>query len=123
MEQGLQKTGERPAVAVWTVEQTATFLAFVAQDRLAVIWRLIALRGLRRGKAAGLRWTDVDLDAVGPPKTDASRRLVALDRHTVRLLREHRRWQRAAGQAGRTPATYSSQRTGCRGRPLPRNVR
>jgi integrase len=30
-----------------------------------------------------------------PPKTAASRRLVALDRHTVRLLREHRRRQRA----------------------------
>jgi hypothetical protein len=31
-----QKTGERPAVAVWTIEQTATFLSFVANDRLAV---------------------------------------------------------------------------------------
>jgi integrase len=115
-----QKTGERPAVAVWTVEQTATFLSFISQDRLAVMWWLIALRGLRRGEAAGLRWVDVDLDAgvamieqqriangrvvtVGPPKTAASRRLVPLDRHTVRLLREHRRRQRAeqrvAGQA------------------------
>jgi integrase len=115
-----QKTGDRPSVAVWTVEQTATFLSFVAADRLAVMWWLIALRGLRRGEAAGLRWTDVDLDAgvamieqqrianghvvtVGPPKTAASRRLIALDRHTVRLLREHRRRQRAeqraAGQA------------------------
>jgi integrase len=76
-----------------------------------VMWWLIALRGLRRGEAAGLRWVNVDLDAgvgmigqqrianghfvtVGPPKTAASRRLVALDRHTVRLLREHRRRQR-----------------------------
>lgn len=111
-----QKTGERPTVAVWTVEQTATFLSFVANDRLAVMWWLIALRGLRRGEAAGLRWADVDLDAglamieqqriadgrlvtVGPPKTAASRRLVALDRHTVRLLREHRRRQRAEERA------------------------
>jgi len=115
-----QKTGDRPAVAVWTTEQTATFLSFVANDRLAAMWWLIALRGLRRGEAAGLRWADVDLDAgvamieqqrianghlvtVGPPKTAASRRLVALDRHTVRLLREHRRRQRAeqcaAGEA------------------------
>jgi integrase len=115
-----QRTGERPAVGVWTVEQTATFLGLVANDRLAVMWWLIALRGLRRGETAGLGWADVDLDArvamieqqrivngrlvtVGPPKTAASRRLVALDRHTVRLLREHRRRQRAeqraAGQA------------------------
>jgi integrase len=26
------------------------------------MWWLIALRGLRRGEAAGLRWCDVDLD-------------------------------------------------------------
>jgi integrase len=107
-----QQTGERPAVAVWSTEQTATFLAHVVQDRLAVMWWLIALRGLRRGEAAGLRWVDVDLDAgvlmveqqrianghlvtVGPPKTAASRRLVALDRHTVQRLREHHRRQRA----------------------------
>jgi hypothetical protein len=42
-------------VAVWTVEETAMFLSFVAQDRLAVMRWLIALRGLRRGEAAGLR--------------------------------------------------------------------
>ena len=111
-----RQTGERPSVAVWTTEQTATFLAFIARDRLAVLWWLIALRGLRRGEAAGLRWADVDLDAgaamieqqrianghlvtVGPPKTAASRRLVALDRHTVRLLREHRRRQRGEQRA------------------------
>jgi hypothetical protein len=58
-----QQTGERPAVAVRTTEQTATFLGLVANDRLAVMWWLIALRGLRRGEAAGLRWVDVDLDA------------------------------------------------------------
>ncbi|WP_246607010.1 site-specific integrase [Paractinoplanes toevensis] len=103
-------------MAVWTTEQTATFLAFVVSDRLAVMWWLIALRGLRRGEAAGLRWADVDLDAgvamieqqriangqmitVGPPKSAASRRVVALDRHTVRLLREHRRRQRAEQKA------------------------
>jgi hypothetical protein len=38
-----QQTGERPAVAVWTVELTATFLSFVAHDRPAVMWWLIAL--------------------------------------------------------------------------------
>jgi integrase len=111
-----QTIGERPAVAVWTTEHTATFLGFVTKDRLAVMWWLIALRGLRRGEVAGLRWADVDLDVgvamieqqrianghlvtVGPPKTAASRRLVALDRHTVRLLREHRRRQRAEQRA------------------------
>ena len=32
-----QQTGERPAVTVWTTQQTATFLSFVAHDRLAVM--------------------------------------------------------------------------------------
>ena len=53
---------QRFAVAVWTAQQLATFLNFVAADRLAATWWLIALRGLRRGEAAGLRWIDVDLD-------------------------------------------------------------
>jgi integrase len=99
-----------------TVEQTATFLGLVANDRLALMSWLFALCGLRRGEAAGLGWADVDVDAwvamieqqriahghmvmVGPPKTAASRRLVALNRHTVRLLREHRRRQRAEQRA------------------------
>src|SRR5690606_24909618 len=84
---------------------------FVAQDRLYAMWWLIALRGLRRGEAAGLRWVDVDLDGkvimisqqritfgrtttVGPPKTAASRRTIALDATTVRALRVHQELQR-----------------------------
>ena len=76
------------------------------------MWWLTALRGLRRGEVAGLRWCDIDLDAgtmtiaqqriaygrtvhVGPPKTAASRRTIPIDRVTVRLLREHRRRQQA----------------------------
>ena len=80
------------------------------------MWWLIALRGLRRGEAAGLRWCDVDLEGgtvtiaqqriaygrtvqVGPPKTAASRRTIALDRQTVRILRAHRRRQQAERKA------------------------
>jgi integrase len=57
-----RRTGERFPVAVWTTQQLAAFLKFVAEDRLYAMWRLIALRGLRRGESAGLRWVDVDLD-------------------------------------------------------------
>jgi hypothetical protein len=57
-----QATGERPAVAVWTAEHPATFLAATAEDSLFALWWLIALRGLRRGEACGLRWSEVDLD-------------------------------------------------------------
>lgn len=112
--------GERSTVAVWTEHQFAEFLDYVAADRLYGMWWLVGLRGLRRGEAAGLRWVDVDLNgrsvtinqqrlaygrtvAVGPPKTLASRRTIALDRTTVAVLRAHRRRQEteraAAGQA------------------------
>jgi hypothetical protein len=42
-------------VAVWTAKQLATFLSFVALDRLYALWWLVALRGLRRGEVAWLR--------------------------------------------------------------------
>jgi integrase len=102
-----RQQGQRPIVAVWTAQQLAAFLATITEDQLYPMWWLIALRGLRRGEAAGLRWCDVDLEGgtitiaqqriaygrtvqVGPPKTAASRRTIPLDRATIRLLREHR---------------------------------
>jgi integrase len=105
-----RRTGRKFPVAVWTERPIAEFLELVGQDRLYAMWWLIALRGLRRGEAAGLRWVDVDLDAkvvmitqprityghtttVGPPKMAASRRTIALDKVTVRVLREYRRRQ------------------------------
>ncbi|WP_167521536.1 hypothetical protein [Microbispora triticiradicis] len=73
---------------------------------------MAAARGLRRGELAGLRWVDLSLETaelnvveqlvhVGgklvpfPPKSAASRRTVALDPQTVRLLRRHERDRRA----------------------------
>jgi hypothetical protein len=70
------------------------------------VW-LIGLRGLRRDEACGLRWSEFDLDrsalfvvrnrttagyrvVEGPPKTAAGTHAVALDAHTLRVLREHR---------------------------------
>jgi integrase len=113
-----RRTGQRFSVAVWTATLLAEFLRFVADDRLYAMWWLIALRGLRRGEAAGLRWIDVDLDeqvimisqqritfghttTVGPLKTAASRRTIALDRTTVKVLRAHRQLQmQEAARAG-----------------------
>lgn len=57
-----QITGERPPVSVWTASQTARFLHASREHRLYGAFHLIALRGLRRAEAAGLRWCDVDLD-------------------------------------------------------------
>jgi hypothetical protein len=50
-----KRTGDRPPVAVWTAEQTAQFLHAIEHHRLYAAYHLIALRGLRRGEAAGLR--------------------------------------------------------------------
>jgi integrase len=58
-----QTEGWRPAVGVWTAGQTAQFLRQVRGRRLYALFHLVALRGLRRGEAAGLRWGDLDLDA------------------------------------------------------------
>jgi integrase len=86
-------------------------LIATAEDRgqpvLAVIIAVAATTGLRRGELAGLRWSDIDLDAarlyvrrslkndidsgwvVGPTKTHQIRR-IALDQFTVSVLRAHR---------------------------------
>jgi integrase len=111
-----QRTGVRPPVAVWTAGQTAQFLRAIRDHRMYAVYHLIALRGLRRGEAAGLRWCDIDLDArvamigqqlqqydgqvaVAPPKTARSSRVVALDRTTVAVLRRHRLRQLAERDA------------------------
>ncbi|MFC5744730.1 tyrosine-type recombinase/integrase [Actinomadura rugatobispora] len=40
----------------------AAFLHAIGEHHLYAAYHLIALRGLRRGEAAGLRWVDVDLE-------------------------------------------------------------
>jgi integrase len=75
----------------------------VENDRLAALWWLISLRGLRRGEAAALDRDDLDSDACeltisrqlialpgelycGPPKSRASIRTIALDEAGTRRL-------------------------------------
>jgi integrase len=106
-------------VGVWTAAQTAQFLCRVRGHRLYALFHLVALRGLRRGEAAGLRWSDLDLDAgtlavtgqlqqlggrlaEGPPKSDAGRRVIALDATTIVALREHQARQEAERAAAGT---------------------
>jgi integrase len=119
-----KRTGVRPAVAVWTPAHTAQLLDYISGHWLYAAFHLIALRGVRRGEAAGLRWCDIDLDhkiayiswqiqytdrtlVLCPLKTAASRRVLALDATTVRVLRRYReeqdRWYRAHG---RIPSGY-----------------
>jgi hypothetical protein len=88
-----KSTGVRPKVAVWTATQTAVFLTSARDHRLYAAFHLVALRGLRRAEAAGLRWCDIDFDnrvlqitrtiqrvngtlMLCPPKTENSYRMV-----------------------------------------------
>lgn len=89
---------------------SATAGSRIESDRLYAMYLLIVMAGLRRGEAVGLRWSDVELDEqviavrqqvvavrrevrIGPPKTQAGERLVALDATTAAALRAHRRRQ------------------------------
>jgi integrase len=89
-----KKSGKRYPVAVWTPELAGAFLDAVADDRLYALWHLIAFRGLRRGEAVSLVWSDVDLDAgtarVAGTKSEKSDRTISVDLGTVEALRSHR---------------------------------
>ena len=91
----------------WSPHELRSFLEAVHDDELGTLWHFIAMTGVRRGEALGLRWTNVDLDggraaitqtviAVGgevqlsQPKTRRARRVIALDDLTVRKLANHR---------------------------------
>jgi integrase len=118
-------------VAMWTAAQTAQFLHTIEGHRLYAAYHLLALRRLRRGEAAGLRWCDVDLEgktaaicqhlqqydgrlAICLPKTPHSIRVIALDHTTVAALRAHRHAQQAEAAAyppsPKRPGGHSSGR-------------
>ena len=84
--------------------------------RLYPLWHTLAMTGLRRGEALGLRWQDVDLEAgrlavrralvpcgrevlVSEPKTARGRRVVALDPETVEVLKRQAARQLEVQQA------------------------
>ncbi len=96
-----------------TAEQARSFLASLAgdpdngvpADRLEALYRLAIASGLRQGELLGLRWQDVDrkgstlsvrhtlqqgTNTLAEPKTERSRRTIALDEDTVESLRQHR---------------------------------
>jgi integrase len=104
-------TGYIPGtVMIWNPTQTGTFLDHAAEHEpgLYPLYLLIALRGLRRGEACGIRRFDLDLHrkqltianqlaqlgwtpVQKKPKSRAGDRTVALDEDTVEVLRAHLR--------------------------------
>ncbi len=106
-------------MTTWSAEQLAAFLASVRGDRLHALWHTLALTGMRRGEALGLRWEDVDLEharlsvrralipagrevILSEPKTARGRRAIALDAETVEVLK---------GQATRQLAEQAGNET------------
>jgi integrase len=100
-----------PEMRVWTPAQTREFLdlAFdnTATKPYAVLFRLAATTGMRRGELCGLRWSDTDLDngrlsirrqlttagervVAQDVKTNRARRVIDIDDETVSKLRTHR---------------------------------
>lgn len=101
----------RREYATWSSDDVRDFFTSVREDRVFPAFVLLATTGMRRGEVLGLRWSDVDLDGgqlavvqtlttvnnkplLSPPKTTRSRRVVFLDEHTIKVLRDHRRRQR-----------------------------
>lgn len=97
----------------WSAAEVRRFLAVSAGDPLGLLFRIVVLRGARRGEAVGFRWSGADLEAgyltVERPvlqiggtvvesraKSRAGERRIYLDSATVALLKAHRRAQVAA---------------------------
>lgn len=93
-----------------TVDQVRTLLKQANGHRIEPLIRLIATTGLRRSEALGLKWSDIDSEAMQinitralvrdssglkttPPKSDAGNRQVALAALAVNALRRQRALQ------------------------------
>ena len=57
------EAARRSTIRIWTREQIRRFETVVASEnqQLYTLWLLVALTGVRRSEALGLRWMDVDL--------------------------------------------------------------
>ncbi len=105
----LRQAGDKE-MKTWTAQELRTFLDQVADDRLYPGFHLVGSTGMRRGEILGVRWTDIDLDAAqlsvrqtlittdyelvfSTPKTARGRRVIALDKQTVTVLRTWKKTQ------------------------------
>jgi integrase len=100
-----------PEMHVWTPLELSAFLRSIEGNRNEALFRLLAMTGMRRSEAVGLRWSDVDLrvgaltvaqaatvvdgeEVIDVPKTRRSRRTIDLDPDTTTMLELHQREQR-----------------------------
>jgi len=110
-------TVKRPQTAVpLTAEEARRVLDAAREERNAARWTVALAVGLRQSEALGLQWRDLDLAAGSlsvqrglhrvtgrglvyeEPKSDRSRRTLALPTQLVQALRQHREDQEAERQ-------------------------
>jgi len=101
----------RHEIAPLTPEQAKVLIEKSADDRHRALWVTALATGLRQGELLALRWEDIDLDegrlrvrhslanvggtlVLQEPKTDRSRRSIALPEVVIAALRGHRTRQR-----------------------------
>jgi len=125
--------GTAPAalIQVWSSTELRAFLDSVEDEPWFALWRLAATTGMRRGELRGLCWRDVDLDrerlnirrqlqgsgrtlSFAPPKTEAGRRCIALDRITVEALRQHKSRHSVTWSTGQAQPLEDGELVFCR---------
>ena len=104
-----RRKSEQYEIRVWTPEELQGFFVFARKDPLFALWRLLALTGIRRGEAMGLRWFDINfrirtmavrrsLNWAGVPYLSTPKssqaRVLELDDETLRVLNRFRHHQR-----------------------------
>lgn len=99
--------GQRRQMSCLSPDQARTLLATASGDRLEAVYALAVTTGMRRGEILALQWKYVDLEtgslqvvgtlqrtreglSIAEPKTDRSRRQVALSATAAQALRKHR---------------------------------
>lgn len=100
------QAGARKEIRPLSPDQARTLLDAAGGDRLEALYVLAVATGLRQGELLALRWEDVELEdavlrvlqtltrtrgkvALGPPKTNRSRRSVGLTETAVIALKAH----------------------------------
>ena len=99
---------ERKEIKTWDIETTQAFLELVEGSRYGDFYHMAILTGMRRSELCGLKWEAVDFDNAritvvrtlqliyhrglveGTPKTDRSRRSIAVNPSALEVLRRIR---------------------------------
>lgn len=103
-------TKEHREMEVWDARQVQTFLGLSSGSKDYALWHVLLNAGVRPGEAFGFKWPDLDGDRIHvqravaetlvegvyvleDPKTERSKRTIALTSESLKVLHAHRRRQ------------------------------